>query len=106
LAWLSGLFAAALGRSEGHDGSGKRGATALHPMARFGDGGSRRKAEIHCPLCASDVRGGAKPVQGRPRRFGSAVGCADCPAVLASLAWRITRYALRAALEQMRQVSC
>ena len=36
----------------------------------------------------------AKPAQGRPRRFGSAVGCADCPVVLATLAWRITRYAL------------
>jgi hypothetical protein len=46
----------------------------------------------------------AKPAQGRPRRFGSAVGCADYPVVLAPLAWRITRYALRAALGQMRQV--
>jgi hypothetical protein len=41
----------------------------------------------------------AKPARGRPRRFGAAVGCADCPA---ALAWRITRYALRAALGQMR----
>jgi hypothetical protein len=46
----------------------------------------------------------AKPVQGRPRRFDGAVGFADCPAMLAALAWRITRYALRAALGQMRQV--
>ncbi|HYN59639.1 MAG TPA: hypothetical protein VET87_08805, partial [Rubrivivax sp.] len=30
----------------------------------------------------------AKPAQGRPRGFGSAVGCADCPAMLATLAWR------------------
>jgi hypothetical protein len=48
----------------------------------------------------------AKPAQGRPRRFGSAVGYADCPVVLATLAWRTTRYALRAALGQARQVCC
>jgi hypothetical protein len=52
--------------------------------------------------CVSSVA--AKPAQGRPRRFGSAVGCADYPAMLAILAWRTTRYALRAALEQARQV--
>jgi hypothetical protein len=46
----------------------------------------------------------AKPVRGRPRSFAEAVGCADYPAMLAILAWRITRYALRAALGQMRQV--
>ncbi|MCU0923511.1 MAG: hypothetical protein MUF16_24840, partial [Burkholderiaceae bacterium] len=43
--------------------------------------------------CASVAWAAAKPAQGRPRSFGSAVGCADCPAVLASLAWRVTRYA-------------
>jgi len=53
---------------------------------------------------ARGICGVAKPVQGRPRGFGSAVGCADCPAMLATLAWRTTRYALRAALEQTRQV--
>jgi hypothetical protein len=36
----------------------------------------------------------AKPLRDRPRRFARAVGCADCPAMLASLAWRATRYAL------------
>jgi hypothetical protein len=36
----------------------------------------------------------AKPLRDRPRRFAGAVGCADCPAMLASLAWRATRYAL------------
>jgi hypothetical protein len=46
----------------------------------------------------------AKPVRGRPRSFAEAVGCADYPPMLAILAWRITRYALRAALGQMRQV--
>jgi hypothetical protein len=46
----------------------------------------------------------AKPARGRPRRFGGAVVCADFPAMLAILAWRTTRYALRAALEQARQV--
>ncbi len=35
-----------------------------------------------------------KPARGRPRRFAEAVGCADCPAMLATLAWRISRYAL------------
>jgi len=55
--------------------------------------------------CACVTWVAAKPAQGRPRRFGSAVGCADCPAMLAILAWRMTRYALRAALGQMRQVS-
>jgi hypothetical protein len=36
----------------------------------------------------------AKPLRDRPRRFAGAVGCADCPAMLASPAWRATRYAL------------
>jgi hypothetical protein len=30
----------------------------------------------------------AKPAQGRPRRFGAALGCADYPAMLKTLAWR------------------
>jgi hypothetical protein len=51
----------------------------------------------HCRHRTSAMRSSfvaAKPAQGRPRRFGSAVGCADCPAMLAILAWRATRYAL------------
>jgi hypothetical protein len=54
--------------------------------------------------CACVASVAAKPVRGRPRRFGGAVVCADFPAMLALLAWRTTRYALRAALEQARQV--
>ena len=42
-------------------------------------------------LCVTAVA--AKPAQGRPRRFAEAVGCADCPAMLPTLAWRTTRYA-------------
>jgi hypothetical protein len=40
---------------------------------------------IRCARAASVT---AKPAQGRPRRFGAAVGCADCPAMLATMAWR------------------
>jgi hypothetical protein len=36
----------------------------------------------------------AKPAQGRPRRFGAAVGLADYPAMLATLAWRERRSAV------------
>jgi hypothetical protein len=54
--------------------------------------------------CACVTWVAAKPAQDRPRRFGSAVGFADYPAMLSILAWRTTRYALRAALEQARQV--
>ena len=64
--------------------------------------GAKRNNIVRCRWCLMSVT--AKPVQGRPRRFDGAVGCADCPAMLAALAWRITRYALRAALAQMRQI--
>jgi hypothetical protein len=45
-------------------------------------------------------------VRGRPRSFGGAVGCADCPAMLPILAWRITRYAPSPARPALRSDRC
>jgi hypothetical protein len=54
----------------------------------------RRIAEHQCLLTGPSVSA-AKPVQGRPRRFGEAAGCAGCPAMLPALA--LAHNSLRAA---------